>query len=93
VGSNGTLECKPLSKTRTVQQPQPNAANPNAAESMVKSAHRTTMPAMAADGSTLQATRIVARGCWLLEREEYRTRIGMSVITLQAAWLLGGAGC
>jgi hypothetical protein len=28
-------------KTRTVQQPQPNAANPNTAESMVKNAHRT----------------------------------------------------
>jgi hypothetical protein len=31
----------PWWKTRTVQQPQPNAANPNTAESMVVNAHRT----------------------------------------------------
>jgi hypothetical protein len=38
---NGILECKFMSKSRTVQQPQPDDANPNTAESMVENAHRT----------------------------------------------------
>jgi hypothetical protein len=42
VGTNGILECKFLSKTRTVQQSQPDGANPNAAESMVEGVHPTT---------------------------------------------------
>jgi hypothetical protein len=43
VGTNGILECKnPSENESSVQQSQPDAANPNTAESMVKTS---TVPA------------------------------------------------
>jgi hypothetical protein len=40
VNLNGILECvNSYLETRTVQQPQPDAANPNTAESMVKTSN------------------------------------------------------
>jgi hypothetical protein len=53
---------KLLSKKRTTQQPQPDDLNPNTAESMGEGGHR------AAPGP---AYGPVAKGSWLLEREEY----------------------
>ena len=53
---------KLLSKKRTTQQPQPDDPNPNTAESMGEGGHR------AAPGP---AYGPVAKGSWLLEREEY----------------------
>jgi hypothetical protein len=52
---NGILEsANYVRKTRTVQQSQPNGANPNTAESMVENAHRTCC--------------LVAKG-WVADRE------------------------
>jgi hypothetical protein len=67
-------------KTRTAQQPQPDDANPNTAESMVENGHRTLKPFPSAT---------VAKGSWLLEREEHRTLKPFSSATVaKGSWLL-----
>jgi hypothetical protein len=53
-------------KTRTVQQPQPDDANPNTAESMDKNAHRTSFSSLVSLASSNSAV-MTLRGAPLIE--------------------------
>ena len=66
-------------KTRTIQQPQPNDAKPNTAESMVGNAHRTS--------SFMRLASSVTVSIW--ESKVARCSTGSPVLQY-ACWSLGG---
>jgi hypothetical protein len=82
MGTNGILECKcSIEKRAPCSSRNPMTLTLTRQNPWLKRA-----PYKDWDVCYNTAGGMVARECWLLEREEHRTRIGMSVINIVWNW-------